>query len=77
MPKADYRTKAGECYRMAAVAPSPADQATWLKLASEWLALKQRWTPAGADRLDSGQARSGTNEDSRRPARATCQQIAR
>jgi hypothetical protein len=24
---------------MAAMAPSPADQATWLKLASEWLAM--------------------------------------
>ena len=39
MAKADYRTKAGECYRMAATAPSLADQATWLKLASEWLAM--------------------------------------
>jgi hypothetical protein len=39
MAKADYRTKAGECYRMAAMAPSLADQATWLKLASEWLAM--------------------------------------
>jgi hypothetical protein len=39
MAKADYRTKARECYRMAAMAPSPADQATWLKLASEWLAM--------------------------------------
>src|SRR6476659_4182487 len=39
MAKADYRTKAGECYRMAALAPSPADQATWLKLAFEWLAM--------------------------------------
>jgi hypothetical protein len=35
MAKADYRTKAGECYRMAAMAPSLADQATWLKLACE------------------------------------------
>jgi hypothetical protein len=26
MAKADYRTKAGECYRMAAMAPSLADQ---------------------------------------------------
>jgi hypothetical protein len=42
MAKADYRTKAGECYRMAALAPGPADQATWLKLAAEWLVLKQR-----------------------------------
>jgi hypothetical protein len=25
MAKADYRTKARECYRMAAMAPSPAD----------------------------------------------------
>ena len=40
MAKADYRTKARECYRMAAMAPSPADQATWLKLASEWLAMR-------------------------------------
>ena len=39
MAKADYRTKAGECYRMAAMAPSLADQATWLKLASEWLVM--------------------------------------
>jgi hypothetical protein len=39
MAKADYRTKARECYRMGAMAPSPADQATWLKLASEWLAM--------------------------------------
>ena len=39
MAKADYRTKARECYQMAAMAPSPADQATWLKLASEWLAM--------------------------------------
>ena len=64
MTKADYRIKAGECYRMAALAPSPADQATWLKLASEWLANKQRRTPAGIDRLDRGQARRSTNEDS-------------
>jgi len=42
MAKADYRTKAGECYRMAALAPGAADQATWLKLAAEWLVLKQR-----------------------------------
>ena len=43
MAKADYRTKARECYRMAAMAPSPADQATWLKLASEWLAMSSGW----------------------------------
>ena len=30
MAKADYRTNAGECYRMAALAPGAADQATWL-----------------------------------------------
>jgi hypothetical protein len=64
MTKADYRTKAGECYRMAALAASPADQATWLKLASEWLANKRLRTPAGIDRLDRGQARRSTNEDS-------------
>jgi hypothetical protein len=64
MAKADYRTKARECYRMAAMAPSPADQATWLKLASEWLALKQRRTRAGTNRLDGGQAPNSTIEDS-------------
>jgi hypothetical protein len=64
MTKVDSRIKAGECYRMAALAPSPADQATWLKLASEWLANKQRRIPAGPDRLDGGQARRSTNEDS-------------
>jgi hypothetical protein len=45
---ADYRTKAGECCRMAALAPRPADRATWLKLAYEWLAVKQPAT----ERLD-------------------------
>jgi hypothetical protein len=35
MAKADYRTKVGECCRMAALAPRPADGAKWLKLASE------------------------------------------
>jgi hypothetical protein len=64
MARADYQIKAGECYRMAALAPSPADQATWLKLASEWLANKQRRIPAGPGRLDGGQARRSTNEDS-------------
>jgi hypothetical protein len=64
MTTAHYRSKAGECYRMAALAPSPADQATWLKLASEWLANKQRRTPAGTDRLDGSQPRRSTNEDS-------------
>jgi hypothetical protein len=49
---------------MAALAPSPADQATWLKLASEWLALKQRRMRAGTNRLDGGQAPKSTIEDS-------------
>jgi hypothetical protein len=64
MARADYRIKAGECYRMAALAPSPADQATWLKLASEWLAPKQRRMRAGTNRLDGGQAPKSTIEDS-------------
>lgn len=54
MAKADYRTKAGECYRMAALAPGPADQATWLKLAAEWLVLKQRQPRTASDRLQGG-----------------------
>jgi hypothetical protein len=34
---------------MAAMAPSPADQATWLKLASEWLAMSSgRGVPSDA-----------------------------
>jgi hypothetical protein len=64
MAKADHRIKAGECYRMAALAPSPADQATWLKLASEWLASKQRRIPAATDLLDGGPTRTSINEDS-------------
>jgi hypothetical protein len=64
MARADCQIKAGECYRMAALAPSAADQATWLKLASEWLALKQRRMRAGANRLDGGQAPNSTIEDS-------------
>jgi hypothetical protein len=54
MAKADYRTKAGECYRMAALAPGGADQATWLKLAAEWLVLKQRQPRTASDRLQVG-----------------------
>ena len=57
MAKADYRTKAGECYRMAALAPGPADQATWLKLAAEWLVLKQRQPRAASDRLQIASAK--------------------
>jgi hypothetical protein len=36
---------------MAALAPSPADSATWLKLASEWLAMARQPGRASAERL--------------------------
>ena len=58
--KADYRTKAGECYRMAALAPGPADQATWLKLAAEWLVLTQRQPRTASDWLQVGRSSTRT-----------------
>lgn len=39
--------------RMAALAPSPADEATWLKLAAEWLAMEPQRRRAGTDWLDA------------------------
>ena len=61
--KADYRTKAGECYRMAALAPGPADQATWLKLAAEWLVLKQRQPRTASDWLHVGKREAALGHD--------------
>jgi hypothetical protein len=66
MAKADYRTKARECYRMAAMASSPADQATWLKLASEWLAMRSgRGVPVltGSTVLKREAAQTTTSDD--------------
>jgi len=63
MAKADYRTKAGECYRMAALAPGPADQATWLKLAAEWLVLKQRQPRTASDWLHVGKREAALGHD--------------
>jgi hypothetical protein len=45
MSNADYRRRAGECYRMAMLATQPADRATWLKLAAEWLAAEDHVSP--------------------------------
>ena len=63
MAKADYRTKAGECYRMAALAPGAADQATGLKLAAEWLVLKQRQPRTASDRLQVGKREAALGHD--------------
>src|ERR1700737_1166126 len=72
MAKADYRTKAGECYRMAALAPGPPPQDTWLKLAAEWLVLKQRQPRAASDRLQIASAKQHSDttksDDLPRPA---------
>jgi hypothetical protein len=38
---------------MAALAPSPVDEATWLKLAAEWLAMEPQRRRAGTDWLDA------------------------
>ena len=65
MAKADYRTKAGECYRMAAMAPSLADQATWLKLASEWLAMSSGGGVPVLTGSTGIKPRSSTNDDPR------------
>jgi hypothetical protein len=63
MAKADYRTKAGECYRMAALAPGAADQATWLKLAAEWLISKQRQPRTASDRRQVGKREAALGHD--------------
>jgi len=73
---ADYRTKAGECCRMAALAPRAADRATWLKLAYEWLALNQPAT----ERLDvikrEGHSETFVGAKNASPCSCACPQTA-
>jgi hypothetical protein len=52
MAKADTRTRAGECCRMAVLAPSAADRATWLKLAFDWVATTETTKDARTQRMD-------------------------
>jgi hypothetical protein len=48
---------------MAALAPGPADQATWLKLAAEWLVLKQRQPRTASDWLQVGKREAALGHD--------------
>jgi hypothetical protein len=48
---------------MAALAPGAADQATWLKLAAEWLVLKQRQPRTASDRLQGGKREAALGHD--------------
>ena len=45
------------------LAPGPADQATWLKLAAEWLVLKQRQPRTASDRLQIGKREAALGHD--------------
>ena len=47
----------------AALAPGAADQATWLKLAAEWLVLKQRQPRTASDQLQVGKREAALGHD--------------
>ncbi len=65
MAKVDYRTKASECCRMALLAPSAADRATWLKLAFDWVEVPERTKGARPELRGAVRDEAARNEDIR------------
>ena len=52
----EYRAKAQECERMAAICRNPNEKASWLQMAQQWLAMIPKVAPTESDAFDTGHA---------------------
>ena len=63
MGKSDeYRAHAEECQRMARRARNPADKATWLAMAEDWLRMLPKQRQSASDRFDAAEKAQGTGQ---------------
>ena len=64
MSKSDeYSANAAECQKMARLAKSPADKATWLQMAEDWLRMLPKPRRSASDRFDAAEKAQGTGQD--------------
>ena len=64
MSKSDeYSANAAECQKMARLAKSPADKATWLQMAEDWLRMLPKPRRSASDRFDVTEKAQGTGQE--------------
>jgi hypothetical protein len=63
MSKSDeYRANAEECERMARRSRNPADKATWLAMAEDWMRMIKQPRLSAWDRFDAAEKAHGTHQ---------------
>jgi hypothetical protein len=63
MSKSDeYRANAEECERMARRSRNPADKATWLAMAEDWMRMIKQPRLSALDRFDAAEKARGTHQ---------------
>jgi hypothetical protein len=63
MSKSDeYRANAEECERMARISRNPADKATWLGIAEEWMRMIKQPRLSASDKFDAAEKAQGTHQ---------------